>query len=124
MSLNPDIEELTFERNALNTQMTKLIEERNKTNEQVQSIADNISKIDRQISNIRKSHKSNKTGITDHALLRYLERIHGFDTEEVRKKLMTDSLRKCMETYKTGKVTENSITYIFRDNVVVTIMAD
>jgi len=124
MSNNPDIEELTYKRNALNAQMTKLIEERNRTNEQIRSIAEKISNIDHQISSMKKSHKLNKTGITDHALLRYLERIHGFDVEEIRKELMTDSLRKCLQTYKTGKVTENGITYIFRDNAIVTIMID
>jgi chromosome segregation ATPase len=124
MSRKPDIEELAFKRNDLNAQMSALITERKKADDRIKEIAQHISNIDKLIAGIRRDLKSCKVGITDHALLRYLERIHGFDVEEVKKRLLTDKLRTSMQMYGKGKITENGITYIFRDNAVVTIMTD
>lgn len=124
MSNKPDIKELSYKRDELNSQMSALIKERKKADDKIKEITQQISSIDKRIASIRQNLKSNKVNITDHAILRYLERVHGFDTEEVKNKLLTDKLRTSIQTYGKGKLKENGITYIFKDNSVITIMTD
>lgn len=137
MNNTDDVEKLLAEKNALNVQMSafadkrkkaqdqiaSIAKERTKADEQIRLIAKKISKIDIRISELVNCKKPKKVVITDHAILRYLERIHGFNTDEVKSTLLTEKLRENIQEFKTGKITENGVTYVFKDQTVVTIMS-
>ena len=60
--------------------------------------------------------------ISEHALLRYLERVSKVDTEAVKKDIITPELIKMVETLGgNGKYLVDNITLVMRDYVVTTI---
>ena len=61
--------------------------------------------------------------ISEHALLRYLERVSKVDTEAVKKDIITPELKKMVETLGgNGKYPVGNITLVMRDYVVTTIL--
>ena len=61
--------------------------------------------------------------ISEHALLRYLERVSKVDTESVKKTIITPELIKMVETLGgNGKYPVGNITLVMRDYVVTTIL--
>jgi len=69
----------------------------------------------------RKEDARFRPSISDHAILRYLERIGGVDVEGLRTKLLTPELQSAMRS-QANKYTCDGITYMLRDNTVVTIV--
>jgi hypothetical protein len=57
--------------------------------------------------------------ITDHALVRWLERKHGLDTDRLRDAILTDALREALDANRWHD--DGELTYVIRDHVVVTI---
>lgn len=57
--------------------------------------------------------------VSDHALLRYLERFCGIDVEEMRQ-AMTDILTPAADA-KATSVSANGMTFKIRENTVVTV---
>ena len=61
--------------------------------------------------------------ISEHALLRYLERVSKIDTDSVKKTIITPELIKMVETLGgNGKYPVGDITLVIRDYVVTTIL--
>lgn len=61
--------------------------------------------------------------ISEHALLRYLERVSKINTDSVKKTIITPELIKMVETLGgNGKYPVGDITLIMRDYVVTTIL--
>ena len=61
--------------------------------------------------------------ISEHALLRYLERVSKVDTESVKKTIITPELIKMVETLGgNGKYPVGNITLVMRDYVLTTIL--
>lgn len=59
--------------------------------------------------------------ISDHALVRYLERIEGIDMDEVRAKILDEATIKKIQFAKSCDIISNGYTLIVRDSVVVTL---
>ena len=60
--------------------------------------------------------------ITDHALVRYIERIYGLDTEKLRKEILNQELQELAKTLGgSGKYTFNNITFVLDNYKIVTI---
>jgi hypothetical protein len=61
----------------------------------------------------------NKPSVTDHAVLRYLERIAAIDVEAIRQRIHEDA-HQALVSGATG-ITVNGIAYRIQDGVVVTV---
>jgi len=59
--------------------------------------------------------------ISEHALLRYMERVQGVNFDVIKAELLGDGTAGAISFAKTGKIKKNGMTLICRDNVVVTI---
>ena len=59
--------------------------------------------------------------VSDHALLRYVERVIGVDTEALRAEILTDGVRAALKSGATG-VTINGVKFIAKDGVIVTTL--
>ena len=57
--------------------------------------------------------------VTDHALIRYLERHHGFDLDKYRRELMTKTVREAIRAGATS-VKMKGGTLVLRGSTVVT----
>lgn len=68
--------------------------------------------------------KNGLTGVTDHAVLRYLERVHGVDVESVRRAILTPENKALIKRLKNGKFPlGHGLIAVVKDEVVVTIVA-
>jgi Asp-tRNA(Asn)/Glu-tRNA(Gln) amidotransferase C subunit len=59
--------------------------------------------------------------VTDHAVLRYIERVLGFDVEAIRTRIMSKTVRDAIRA-RAGAVTVDGYRYELRAGAVVTIM--
>jgi len=79
------------------------------------------------IHNIRARIKSlspadEPTEITDHAILRYLERVRGVNMDEIRAELDTPVLREAIKRNPTGRITINGVVFAIENKVLVTVI--
>lgn len=61
--------------------------------------------------------------ISDHALLRYVERIIGVDIDAMRAEIMTDMVKSALRAGATG-VTVNGVKMVAKDGVIVTVLSE
>ena len=60
--------------------------------------------------------------VTDHAVLRYMERVMGFNVEAVRTLILADGREQMMQMAKTANIPMGNKNYaILRDYIVCTI---
>ncbi|MBL4766301.1 MAG: hypothetical protein JKY94_01010 [Rhodobacteraceae bacterium] len=64
--------------------------------------------------------RSRNAFVSDHAVLRYLERIKGVDIDAVREAILTDSV-KVVATVGRGRVKTEKFVAIVREGTVVTV---
>ena len=70
---------------------------------------------------IEQLQKSNaEPVVSEHAILRYLERVHGLDLEMVRQAILDESTTKHIKFARNGKIKRADGTIVFQNNVVVT----
>tara|TARA_R110000751_G_scaffold112175_3_gene210973 strand:+ start:1185 stop:1559 length:375 start_codon:yes stop_codon:yes gene_type:complete len=62
------------------------------------------------------------TIISEHAILRYFERVKGFDLSEIEKEILTPKVKEMIETLgNTGVYPNNNFQVCLKNNVIVTI---
>lgn len=67
-----------------------------------------------------KTRDADLSSITDHALLRWLERVHGIDIDFFRQALL-DETRDYIEIGATA-VRKDGVTYIFKNGRLITVI--
>ncbi len=62
--------------------------------------------------------------ITDHAIVRYLERVCGIDFDVVRITLDSPEIRESVQRCPSGRHTINGVTFVTQDKALVTVIYD
>ena len=76
----------------------------------------------KKIEEMKKLKNGNKIIVSEHAILRYLERTMELDIKAVEKEILTDETLKQYRTLGNGKYpVANGCKAIIKDNVVITI---
>lgn len=70
---------------------------------------------------IKELEESPEPSVTEHAMLRYVERVMGISLEDVEDAILSDATKAAVKFAKSGKHKRNDCTVVFRDNVIVTI---
>lgn len=66
---------------------------------------------------------NNRVHITDHAILRYLERSNGIDIEDIRKEMLSKKmLRKILKEKGDGDFVFKNLRYVVKNYKVVTVV--
>ena len=69
--------------------------------------------------------KPKELRVTEHAILRYLERVNKIDLKEIEKAILTPELIEMTEVLgKNGKFPINNFSIVIRDGSVVTVEKD
>lgn len=83
------------------------------------SILDEIKSI---TSKIERLNSKNTLRVSEHAVLRYLERVKGIDISQVEKDILSESVMALIEQLGgTGKYPNNGFHVVIKDNTVVTV---
>lgn len=64
-----------------------------------------------------------ETRVTDHALVRYLERVLKIDLDVVRREILTPAVVDALKTGATG-VTVNGVKFIAKDGILITVISN
>lgn len=62
-----------------------------------------------------------KIVVSEHAILRYIERIMGVDLEEVRIKILPEDKKEMIKTLGNAKYPINGHSIVVKDNIVITV---
>jgi len=104
---------------------TKLAELKVTSGHLSRNITNEINEI-RNLNNKIQELETGEVVVTDHAVLRYLERVHGIDVEAYRKNLVPERVHAQMTMLGAGKfpVTQNEEQYtlVVRDRKVITVI--
>ena len=66
--------------------------------------------------------KAKEVVITEHAILRYVERAMGLDVEQIKDKILTEATRKAIEAMGNGKYPiDEGLKAIVKDNTIITV---
>ena len=60
--------------------------------------------------------------VTEHALLRYFERVVGYDLEAVKEDILDPNIRTKIDMLGSGKFPKTNYTVVVRDNTVISII--
>ncbi len=89
-----------------------------------------ISATNQNISNIKqKIDKLKDNGnliVSEHAIIRYIERVLGIDIEEINSKILTEEIVKQVEILGNGtySVNEGEFKVVIKDNVIITVIKE
>lgn len=59
--------------------------------------------------------------MSEHALVRYFERVKGFNIKDIEDELLNENLIKMVETLGNGTFPNDNYSLVIKDNVIVTI---
>lgn len=59
--------------------------------------------------------------VTEHAMLRWLERVEGVSLEELKTKILDEATIKAIKFAGSGKVSKAGHKIVFKNNVIVTV---
>ena len=97
-----------------------LMAERDMLNERIKQLREKITQEYRNIESLN----HHEIVVSDHAMLRYIERVMGLDIEQLKREIVTDNVRLGVTLSKTGKFNNgNGSMVIVTDNVVKTTWA-
>jgi len=111
------LKSLMSQKASLQVEINELKNKHNMIEDEMNFKNKKIDELNKQINNI-----SDEPQITEHALLRYIERIKGVDIKEIKKEIMTDQNKKMIETLESGIFKLNGVKMIVKDKTIITLM--
>jgi len=108
----------------LETQVKKIEGEISSLRKEKSFVDQNISLKEKQKKEIMKkisSLKEKDINVSEHAMLRYIERVIGIDLNDIKSKILTDDIRTKIETFGNGTYSNEEFKVIVKDNTIVTV---
>ncbi len=113
---------------AIQVQIAKIEEDIKRYNNDISDIQMNISTKAQQIKNYKAELAKLQTAssdiiISEHAIVRYIERVLKIDMEKLHKEIISDEFKKSVTKLGNGTYTHNNHFIKVVDNVIVTVTA-
>lgn len=99
--------------------------EQRDANKKVNDLHSKLTSLERRIKDL--TYKAAEVGeivVTEHAFLRYFERVLGMDLEEIRKKIVTPEIELQIKTLKSGVFPGEGYRLRVKDGAVVTLLTN
>jgi hypothetical protein len=115
-----EIQQLESAKKKLEVQLQKLIEYKKKAQRQCDTAQNELIKIEGKLEILRRDNT--EVLITDHAVVRYLERINSVDIDKIKEQIKDKVDLNAVKTLGCGKFPiDNSYKIVVKDMIVVTI---
>jgi predicted nuclease with TOPRIM domain len=98
----------------------ELVEVQSRYNES----AKRARELEKQIKLLEEAAKKKEPVVSEHAMLRYLERVRGVDMEEVKQQILTEQLCEWIQTVGSGIFPGDQFKVRVRNGVVVTLWTE
>ncbi len=121
MRLNKEIK-TTILKNAVNDEFDSLKQEQALTNDKIVKSIQTMKSIENQIRQIQESNKD--VVMSEHAILRYIERVIGFELSEITDTVLSESFVKGVKAMGDGKypISDTSgAKAVVKNGVIVTV---
>jgi hypothetical protein len=82
-----------------------------------------LNRINQHIATLSARGENKEVRVSDHALLRYIERAMGVDLDEFRAAILTEQNRKAIEFAGDCTIKSNGVEFIVKNRTVVTVIA-
>jgi archaellum component FlaC len=111
----------------LETRLTKAVSDHtaitydfNHAKEALERNRNKVERLKREIKYLKE--ESNDVIVTEHAILRYVERCMGFNLDQIRNEILTDSLKASIKAMGNGKYpVADGCKAIVKNNTIITI---
>lgn len=119
-----ELKHLTTRKEQAERRLKALREELSSLDQKIRSETREIGDIDSQIAKLQtKAKNQTKTVVfTEHAILRYLERVKGLDIDQVKKEMVPDLVTQQIRAMGNGEYPVGTHSVKIKDNTVVTIL--
>ncbi len=113
---------------ALQVRLNKLKESIETSESEVKSMTNNLNKLKSQRGNLEVEIKSLTTSnknliVSEHAILRYLERVMEYDLSLIEQAILSESLKASYKTFGNGNYpVSDGVRAVVKDGVVVSIL--
>lgn len=100
----------TTEMKRLQTRLKKLREELRAAENEKKAAQEKINKLRGRIAGVERDIKDmtqKEIVVTEHAMLRYIERVMGVDMNAIREKILSPTIRKYIDELGSGKFPQN-----------------
>lgn len=114
------IQNMRKHRESLKSDVASLKKSQKKLEETLTRKEGEIISLDREIARLEAQRE--EPVVTEHATLRWLERVHGIDVASIKQEILTEEFRKQLETIPSGKFKRNGVTIVVKNREVVTVV--
>lgn|SRR4030066_1011031 len=110
----------------LNSQIKNSKNKLNGLNYQKELLQQEIDKIEKAILDLENKLEQlqKEPQLSEHAIIRYLERVLGFDLESLKKQILTPEVIDQINTLKNGKIIRNEFIYCFKNKTIITVLKE
>jgi len=115
MSLNP------HKFKELKTQETKLAAKLNTANDDLRTAKNSVASINHKLKGIREQLANGSDGVvvSEHAMLRYIEREKGIDLKLIKAEILTDTVKEQIKVIGSGKIPLCNLNLIVKNKIIV-----
>ena len=119
--MNPhELKQLKVRKDKLEAEFKAACVESDAAHKKVVDVSNALKDINRQIAAARQVPT-----ISEHALLRYAERVLGLDTAALTTEILTPKIKSIIETINSGKVPlTNGVRLVVKDKIVLTVLTE
>jgi chromosome segregation ATPase len=104
----------------LDVEITENLKERKALDKRINTIRADIASLQKEVDKL----KTANVIVTEHAMLRYLERVQGIDMEEVKRAILPENSRKIIAQLGPGTYPVNGFKIKVADRSVVTVISN
>lgn len=114
------IKSLEVRKNDIENDIKLLKGQREEINKRIEKEESQLKNIKNQLETIRK--RDGGIVITEHAILRYLERVKGINLETAKEEILSPKAREIALTLNNGKIPSGNHKVILKNNRVVSVV--
>lgn len=116
--MNNTLKSLQTRRAKLQKDLEECRRERTEVHKLETEIQNSLSSVDKQIGEL----VDKKPVVSEHAIIRYLERVKGMDIDLIRREILTEKNVETIKTIGRGKIPiGNGFKLVVKDNIVVSV---
>lgn len=119
MSFKQTLKSLETQKKSLDSQLKIKFQELENTKAIISKLQSQKDKISHQIKSFE---NSDKIIVSEHAIIRYMERVKGISISEIESEIISENVLKLVETLgKTGSYPNGNFKLIIKNGIVTTI---
>jgi septal ring factor EnvC (AmiA/AmiB activator) len=114
-----ELKSLQVRADKLEKELHVLKEERERIAKQCVETSQTLNHVRQQIANFSKREPT----VTEHAMLRYIERVHGINLAEVSAAILTEQNKTLIDFAGSCRIKSGGVEFVVKDRCVVSVVA-